>query len=77
MTDPVVERVIIGPGDQERTAVITVSIPAGGELPMDPTFRFEGWLMTLKSGKYRHRRGTRVRLECERPATLVIEGDDS
>jgi hypothetical protein len=70
------ERTIVGAGDQERIAVITVAIPAGGELPMDRTFRFEGWLIASKAGRYRRGRGTRVKFVCERPATIYVEPDE-
>lgn len=41
-------RVIVAPRDQERVAVLTVAIPAGGEIEIDPTWRFLGWRNDLK-----------------------------
>lgn len=38
-------RIIIAPDDRESTAIISVALPPGGMMELDPAnWRFEGWL---------------------------------
>lgn len=62
-------RTIVGPFDNERTAVITVAIPAGGELPIDPTWRFVGWLEAT------HEHGHQIDLTVATTPRIVVEGE--
>lgn len=41
-------RVIVAPADQERTAVVLIPLPAGGEAEIDRTWRFVGWRDDVK-----------------------------
>ena len=41
-------RIIVCPNDQERTAIVAIPIPAGGEVEIDRTWRFLGWRDDLK-----------------------------
>jgi hypothetical protein len=42
------KRLIVGPEDRERTAVVLIAIPAGGEVEIDRTWRFVGWRDEVK-----------------------------
>jgi hypothetical protein len=57
-------RVIVGADDRERTAVVTIAIPAGGEVELDPLWRFVGWRDDMK---------LKVKRE---PNRIAIEGPD-
>lgn len=41
-------RVIVAPHDRERTAVVLIPLPAGGEVEIDRTWRFVGWRDDVK-----------------------------
>jgi hypothetical protein len=41
-------RIIVAPDDRERTAVVLIAIPAGGEVEIDRTWRFVGWRDEVK-----------------------------
>jgi hypothetical protein len=41
-------RVLIGPEDRERTAVVLIPVPAAGEVEIDRTWRFVGWRDDVK-----------------------------
>ena len=36
-------RLIVGDAQNEQVAVVTIAVPAGGEVEIDRTWRFEGW----------------------------------
>lgn len=42
------KRIIVAPEDRERTAVVTIPLSAGGEIEIDTTWRFVGWLGDVK-----------------------------
>ena len=41
-------RIIIGDAHNEQTAVVTIAVPANGEVEIDRTWRFEGWQLKRK-----------------------------
>jgi hypothetical protein len=57
----------VGDNQMEQVAVVTVAVSAGGEVEIDPTWRFEGWLL-----KRREWRGG-VRLKVEEPNRIAVE----
>lgn len=65
------ERVIVAPDDRERIAIVSVAIPAGCQLTMDPVYRFEGWLVSAKLGRYRDGMDRRT-ITTERPPTQHV-----
>lgn len=76
MTD-IEQRIVVAPVDQERTAIVSVAIPAGHELPMDPTFRFEGWMTSRWEVYVAGTGAAMVTLRTVRPpAVVVLEDDD-
>lgn len=64
-------RVIVGPADQEEVAVVTIPLPAGGEVEIDPAWRFHGWLRRTE------RRKRVVRLTAKRTPVLHVYDDGS
>jgi hypothetical protein len=48
------QRIIVGAADQEKTAIVTIPVPAGGEVEIDPTWRFVGWSdnVTLRTKRF-------------------------
>jgi hypothetical protein len=52
-------KLIVGDDQQEQVAVVTIAIPAGGEVEIDRTWRFEGWELARKPW----RGGTKIRVE--------------
>lgn len=57
------KRVIVAPDDRERTAIVSIAMPAGFELEIDPTWRFLGWRDEMKVKVKRH------------PRRITVEGD--
>lgn len=47
MSTFVEKRLIVGPVDQEATAVVLIPLPAGGEVEIDPMWRFRGFTRDL------------------------------
>lgn len=56
---PVERRLIVGDARNEQVAVVTIAVPAGGEVELDRTWRFEGWELRRKSWKG----GTKIKVE--------------
>lgn len=52
-------RLIVGDDRNEQVAVVTIAVPAGGEVELDPTWRVEGWLL----GRKPWRGGTKIKVE--------------
>ena len=63
-------RLIVGDAKREQMAVVTVAVPAGGEVEIDRTWRFEGWELRRKPWKG----GTRIKVE--EPRRINVEGDE-
>jgi len=62
-------RLIVAPNDRERTAVVTIALPAGGEVEIDPLWRFTGWLAA--SGPTRD--GAIELMQVERPQRIDVD----
>jgi hypothetical protein len=60
-------RLIVGDAKNEQVAVVTIAVPAGGEVEIDRTWRFEGWQLTRKPW-----RGG-VKLKVEEPQRISID----
>ena len=56
-------RVIVAPNDRERTAIVSIALPAGSEVQIDPTWRFLGWRDDMK-----------IKVKRE-PNRMDVEGD--
>lgn len=65
-------RTIVAPDDRERTAVVAIALPAGGEVDIDPTWRFLGW----KADEDTDESDDLWLVPVTRPARVVIDGDD-
>ncbi len=65
-------RTIVGSSVEERVAIVSIAVPAGGEVELDPTWRFEGWLTSREWTENGDGSGT-VRLRTERPASIDVE----
>jgi hypothetical protein len=62
-------RVVVAPRDRERIAVVTIALPAGGEVELDRTWRFVGWLDSS------HERKHLIELVVESPARIDVHDE--
>jgi len=60
-------RLIVGDAQNEQVAVVTIAVPAGGEVEIDRTWRFEGWELARKPWK------GGIRVKVEEPHRLDLE----
>ena len=64
---PIERRLIVGDAKREQVAVVTIAVPAGGEVEIDRTWRFEGWEQSRKGWQ------GGVKIKVEEPYRLHME----